>query len=156
MINNSFLSTFEEAVKTVIPIPICVGILGIERTIFEHESWLSNLAIVPDLSVQDGIQAVRMTLPRCYFDEEKCLEGIEALRQYQREWDEDKKSFRSSPKHDWTSHGSDAMRMLAIAWRDEPSKRMNASERPLMVGPGNTATLNDMWASAKTKRRARL
>jgi hypothetical protein len=117
---------------------------------------LSNLAIVPDLSVQDGIQAVRMTLPRCYFDEEKCLEGIEALRQYQREWDEDKKSFRSSPKHDWTSHGSDAMRMLAIAWRDEPSKRMNASERPLMVGPGNTATLNDMWAGQRRARRTRI
>ena len=117
---------------------------------------LSNLAIVPDLSVQDGIQAVRMTLPRCYFDEEKCLEGIEALRQYQREWDEDKKSFRSSPKHDWTSHGSDAMRMLAIAWRDEPSKRMNASERPLMVGPGNTATLNDMWAGQRKTRRTRI
>jgi hypothetical protein len=117
---------------------------------------LSNLAIVPDLSVQDGIQAVRMTLPRCYFDEEKCLEGIEALRQYQREWDEDKKSFRSSPKHDWTSHGSDAMRMLAIAWRDEPSKRMNAAERPLMVGPGNTATLNDMWAGQRKTRRTRI
>ena len=117
---------------------------------------LSNLAIVPDLSVQDGIQAVRMTLPRCYFDEEKCLEGIEALRQYQREWDEDKKSFRSSPKHDWTSHGSDAMRMLAIAWRDEPSKRMNAAERPLMVGPGNTATLNDMWAGQRRARRTRI
>ena len=117
---------------------------------------LSNLAIVPDLSVQDGIQAVRMTLPRCYFDEEKCLEGIEALRQYQREWDEDKKSFRSSPKHDWTSHGSDAMRMLAIAWRDEPSKRMNAAERPLIIGPGNTATLNDMWAGQRRARRTRI
>jgi hypothetical protein len=117
---------------------------------------LSSLAIVPELSVQDGIQAVRMMLPRCYFDEEKCNEGIEALRQYQREWDEDKKSFRSSPKHDWTSHGADAMRMLAIAWREEPSKRMNASERPLIVGPGNTATLNDMWAGHRRPRRTRI
>jgi len=117
---------------------------------------LSSLAIVPELSVQDGIQAVRMMLPRCYFDEEKCNEGIEALRQYQREWDEDKKSFRSSPKHDWTSHGADAMRMLAIAWREEPSKRMNASERPLIVGPGNTATLNDMWAGHRRSRRTRI
>ena len=65
---------------------------------------MSNLAIVPELSVQDGIQAVRQTLPRCWFDELKCLEGIEALRQYQREYDEDKKSYRASPRHDWTSH----------------------------------------------------
>jgi hypothetical protein len=48
------------------------------------------------------------------------------------------------------------MRMLAIAWRDEPSKRMNAAERPLMVGPGNTATLNDMWAGQRKTRRTRI
>jgi carbamoylphosphate synthase large subunit len=44
--------------------------------------------------VQDGIQAVRHALPRCWFDDENCGPGIEALRQYQREYDEDKKAFR--------------------------------------------------------------
>jgi hypothetical protein len=62
---------------------------------------INNMAIVPDLSVQDGIQAVRMMLPYTWFDEDKCSEGIEALRQYQREYDEDKKAFRQTPRHDW-------------------------------------------------------
>jgi phage terminase large subunit len=117
---------------------------------------LSNLGIVPDLSVQDGIQAVRQMLPRCYFDERKCMEGIEALRQYEREFDEDKKAFRASPKHNWCSHPADAFRMLAIAWREEPSKRMSSETRPLIVGPGNTATLNDMWAGQRKIRRNRI
>ena len=117
---------------------------------------LSNLGIVPDLSVQDGIQAVRQMLPKCYFDERKCMEGIEALRQYEREFDEDKKAFRASPKHNWCSHPADAFRMLAIAWREEPSKRMSSEARPLMVGPGNTATLNDMWAGQRKIRRNRI
>jgi hypothetical protein len=51
---------------------------------------INNMAIVPDLGVQDGIQAVRQVLPRCWFDAVKCEDGIEALRQYQREYDEDK------------------------------------------------------------------
>jgi len=76
---------------------------------------INNMAIVPDLGVQDGIQAVRQMLPQTWFDEERCFEGIEALRQYQREYDEDKKAFRQTPRHDWTSHPADAMRMLAIA-----------------------------------------
>jgi hypothetical protein len=97
-----------------------------------------------------------MTLPKCYFDELKCAEGIEALRQYEREYDEDKKAFRAAPKHNWCSHPADAMRMLAIAWRKEMPSKPIASDRPLIVGKGNTATLNDMWASQKTKRRARL
>lgn len=65
---------------------------------------LANLTIVPDLGVQDGIQAVRRILPRCWFHVERCDEGIEALRQYQREYDEDKKAFRQTPRHDWCSH----------------------------------------------------
>ena len=117
---------------------------------------LANIAIVSDLSVQDGIQAVRMTLPKCYFDEDKCRDGIEALRQYEREFDEDKKAFRAAPKHNWCSHPADAFRMLAVAWRGEVAPKIMASERPLIVGRTNTATLNDMWASQKTKRRARL
>lgn len=65
---------------------------------------LANINVVPDLGVQDGIQAVRMTLPKVWFDELKCREGIEALRQYEREYDEDKKAFRAAPKHNWCSH----------------------------------------------------
>jgi len=108
---------------------------------------LGSLAIVPDLSVQDGIQAVRTMLPRVWFDAEKCRDGIEALRQYQREYDEDKKAFRQSPRHDWCSHPADAFRMLAVAWRQEPARERPVAERPLIVGEQNTATLNDMWAA---------
>lgn len=76
-----------------------------------------SVRIVPNLTVQDGIQAARAMLPKCTFDSEKCKEGIEALKQYQREWDEDKKVFRQNPRHDWCSHPADAFRMMAVAWR---------------------------------------
>lgn len=77
-----------------------------------------NSRIVPMLSVQDGIQAARMMLPMTYFDKEKCHEGVEALKLYRREWDDDKKVFRDKPLHDWTSHPADAFREMAIAWRE--------------------------------------
>jgi hypothetical protein len=117
---------------------------------------INNMAIVPDLGVQDGIQAVRQMLPQTWFDEERCFDGLEALRQYQREYDEDKKAFRQTPRHDWTSHPADAMRMLAIAWRIEPKVKPPDIIKPLMVGPENTVTLNDMWATHKTIRSQRL
>ena len=117
---------------------------------------INSLAIVPDLSVQDGIQAVRKVLPQCWFDTERCNEGIEALRQYQREYDEDKKAFRQTPRHDWCSHPADAFRMLAIAWRSEPRVRQPDAAKPLMVGEQNTATLNDVWAQANQPKRGRI
>jgi hypothetical protein len=115
---------------------------------------INNLAIVPSLSVQEGIQAVRTALPRCWFDAEKCADGIEALRQYQREYDEDKKAFRQTPKHDWTSHPADAMRMLAISWRPEPTVKPPDPNKVLIVGPENEVTMNDMWAIHKQTARS--
>lgn len=119
---------------------------------------VGKLAVVPDIGLQSGIQAVRLTLPRVWFDAEKCRDGLEALRQYQREYNEDKKAFRESPRHDWTSHPADAFRMLAVSWQDSAGKAPAAEPRPLMVGPTNTVTLNDMWAvhDRQSSRRARL
>lgn len=90
---------------------------SIQEQLAAHLGW-ENLRIVPRLSVEDGIQAARKMFDRVYFDY-KCEEGIEALRQYQREWDDDKKTFRKKPRHDWTSHAADAFRYLAIAWQEE-------------------------------------
>ena len=75
-----------------------------------------KMRLVPKLSVEDGIQAVRRTLPHCIFDREKCEKGIDALRYYKRDFDKDKKVFKRVPLHDWTSHAADAFRYLSVAW----------------------------------------
>jgi hypothetical protein len=74
--------------------------------------------IVPELGLVDGIQAARLTLATAHIDS-KCLDGIDALKQYQREYDEDKKAFRDKPRHDWTSHYADAFRYACLVWREE-------------------------------------
>ena len=105
---------------------------------------IKHLKIVPNLSLQDGIQATRLALTRCWFDN-RCEEGIECLRQYQREWDDDKKVFRDRPKHDWTSHSADAFRYLSIVWKDEDSPILKDSRiKGLHVGQTDV-TLNEMW-----------
>ena len=115
---------------------------------------IEKMKIVPSLSLQDGIQASRLALLRCWFDT-KCDDGIECLRQYQREYDEDKKVFRDKPRHDWTSHGADAFRMLSIAWREE-EKALPKDDaiRGLLVGQTDV-TLNEMWKSNPTRSRGR-
>jgi hypothetical protein len=106
-----------------------------------------SFKIVPNLSLQDGIQASRLALARTWFDAMKCSEGIECLRQYQREFDEDKKVFRDKPRHDWTSHGADAFRMLSVAWQDETETiRQNQPLRGITVGQ-NESTLEELWKS---------
>ena len=119
---------------------------------------INHLSVVPNIGLQDGIQAIRQMLPRTWFNSVKCGDGIEALRQYQREYSEDTKAFRASPRHDWTSHPADAFRMLAVAWRAEPSAQRPLESKTLIVGPQNEVTLNDMWQvhERSVSRRARI
>jgi phage terminase large subunit len=97
--------------------------------------------VAPNLGVQDGIQAVRLMLPRCWFDAEKCAEGIEALKQYRREYDEERKDFKAKPRHGWESHASDAFRYLALVWREEHQP----SKPDTRIRTIHDATLDELW-----------
>lgn len=85
--------------------------LGIEAT------------VCPNIPVADGIQAVRMLLPTCWFDKDKCKDGIEALRMYRRDYDEKRQEFRVHPLHDWTSHYADAFRYFAVGHQEAAPRR---------------------------------
>lgn len=78
-----------------------------------------NFQVVPNMPIQDGIQAARNILPRCWFDLDRCKHGLRALRNYRREWDEVKNVFKKQPLHDWSSHGADSFRYFAISHRDK-------------------------------------
>ena len=75
--------------------------------------------IVAQHRVEDGIEAVRRMLGQCWFDTERCKDGLEAMRQYRKEYD-DRRSlpsrpvFSDRPLHDWTSHAADAFRYGAM------------------------------------------
>jgi hypothetical protein len=80
--------------------------------------------LVPLSSIDDGINAARRTLPLCVFHP-RCEDGgISALEQYRREWDDEKKAFRASAVHDWTSHPADAFRYLALSWKQAPLREV--------------------------------
>lgn len=68
----------------------------------------------------DGINAARKTIQRAVFHPRTEDLGIAALEQYRREWDDEKKAFRASEVHDWTSHLADAFRYLSLSWQSVP------------------------------------
>lgn len=82
---------------------------------------IKPLRVMPRAGVDDGINAVRIILARCRFDRTRCERGLNALRQYQKRWDEKLKRFSSAPLHDWTSHSADAFRYLAQGLKDAPT-----------------------------------
>lgn len=115
---------------------------SVQEQLAAHFGW-GCVNIVPSLSLQDGIQAARALLKKAWIDEEHCAAGISALEAYRREYDPEKRMFKDSPLHDWTSHLSDAFRMLAIAWR-EPPKEVKPEEAKFF----EEMSLDELWKSA--------
>lgn len=87
-----------------------------------------NPQVVPDATFMDGINAVRRTIPRCIFHSRCEAVGVAALEQYRREWDDEKKTFKGSHLHDWSSHLSDAFRYLSLAWKTIPPAPLTLPE----------------------------
>lgn len=82
---------------------------------FERAGFTPFLA--PRVSLANGINAVRSIIPFVYFNtgSVNVRKGLNRLQQYQYEYDDKTKTFSSMPKHDDSSHGSDAFRMLAVS-----------------------------------------
>ena len=93
--------------------------LGTGRTREEQARRLGiRLTVVPRHRIDDGINAVRAILPRCWFDADRAGDGIECLRQYRAELDPATGGLGDRPVHDRFSHGADAFRYLAMGIGD--------------------------------------
>ena len=76
-----------------------------------------TLTIIPTVTIliDNGIEAVRSLFGDFWIDETKCSRLIKCLENYQKVRDEKNEVYKERPLHNWASHGSDAVRYLAIA-----------------------------------------
>jgi phage terminase large subunit len=68
------------------------------------------------------IEAVRRIMPKCWFNEATTEAGRDALGYYHERKDEDR-NVGLGPEHDWSSHGSDAFGLMAVAYEEPKQKR---------------------------------
>jgi hypothetical protein len=76
-----------------------------------------DMQVVPKKGLYEGIQAVRSTLPLCFFHAKDCVDGIKCLDFYRKKWNESLKVYYDEPLHDRWSHGADAFRYGCIGIR---------------------------------------
>ncbi len=80
---------------------------------------LKNIRVIPRMAVEDGINASRLLLPKCWFDKDTTMRGVDALKNYERKWDTKNKIYQARPMHNWASHGADAFRTLALGLNED-------------------------------------
>ena len=112
--------------------------------------------MVPDHKLMDGINSARLLIPLCEFNSTPAVQqGLEALKAYQKEWNEKMSRFSDTPLHNWASHGADAFRYLAIGWREQVKAPEKPPDRILSVGSRNQATMRDLDKMAGNNWRRR-
>ncbi len=103
------------------------------KAFMERNLGASKVNVVPQHAILDGIGVTRKFLGKAVIDPNRCFRGLEAFRQYRREWNVDRKDFGTGPYHDWTSHGADAGRILAIGYEEaklpSPSKKTSNADK---------------------------
>lgn len=105
------------------PHDIQVRELGSGKSRLETAASLGiRFDMTPNIGVKDGIDALRMLLPKCWIDAKRCALGLDALKQYREKVDE-KRGISLGPLHDWTSHAADAARYMAVALQEQTSVR---------------------------------
>lgn len=102
-----------------------------------------KVQILPRQSIMDGIAAARAIFNKCWFDAEKCADGLQALRHYRYDWDDDLQTFKKEPRHDWASHPADAFRYLAVGIKDSSPKPVQVS--PPLISAWERASGDGTW-----------
>ena len=126
-------------------------LLASKRTI-EQQMWDAGhrVRIVPKLTIAAGIDAARLLFSRCWFDEDLCADGLQALRNYRYDIDDATQQFSKNPLHDWASHGADAFRYFAvgIAEPQAPSKaETGPTDRYARIRRRASQPLGSAWAT---------
>jgi phage terminase large subunit len=99
--------------------------LGTGKSIEEQMRQLGlRVSIVPQLSVADGINAARSVFDRCWFDAEKCADGLQALRHYRYGERLELGVKTREPLHDWASHFGDSFRYFAVGFHQPAPKKL--------------------------------
>jgi phage terminase large subunit len=90
---------------------------------------LKNINVGIRADPVERINATRMILSKCWFNSETTARGLEVLKNYRREWDDKRKTFRERPLHDWSSHGSDAFGEFAVNYREKVGTVLKLKQR---------------------------
>ena len=115
-----------------------------------------RVRITPPSRIADRVNAARVLTPRVEFNATNCGQGLNGLRAWSYEYDEEKKIFGSEPKHDWASHDGDGYSYGCLIMQQlQPPPPGPEAMRGITVG-NNTVTLEELWRSTPKRDNRRI
>lgn len=125
--------------------------------IFVSYFGADKVSITPDSKKQDRVNAARILVPRIKFNATKCAKGLDGLRSWQYEYNEDAKIFSSEPLHDWASHDGDGFSYGCLIMNEHYPVKVERKpiQGVIQLPDGGFSlgvSLNDMWQQQPIQR----
>ncbi len=111
----------------------------------------NHIDITPNSAKADRVNAARILIPRVRFHQTNCAQGIEGLRSWSYEYNDETKTFSQEPLHDWASHDGDGFSYGCLIMKErEPAKKIKPIEVTGLIelpngGWATGQSLEDMW-----------
>ena len=106
--------------------------------VFQNRFGHKHVAITPDSSIPDRVNAGRVLIKRVAFSD-KCERGLEGLRAWSYEYNEQNKAFSQVPKHDWASHDGDGFTYGCLIMQ-----QTKMPPEPRVIVPRGPATIDEL------------
>lgn len=132
------------------------GLTRIEIMLAECKTRdLGKVQKVERAYVEDRINGTRRLLAKMEFDEAECAQGLRCLKNYRKDWDEDLGVWKDKPRHDWASHGADALGGLAVVFVELKPEPLPPEPKTIGIAPyaESTVTLDELWPVAQKQTR---
>ena len=127
--------------------------------IFAKAFGSDKVGITPDSKKADRVNAARKIIKRVAFSD-RCERGLDGLRAWSYEYNEETKTFSSDPKHDWASHDGDGFSygcLIMNLFQPQPAiETVRHAIRGTKTGSIRTITMDELWKQTPTYENTRI
>ena len=109
-----------------------------------RKMYPNGVRVLDRVGIEQGINAGRRIFPLCWFDAEKCADGLAALRRYRYEVNVDTNQRSKTPLHDEYSDAADAFRYLALSL-ESGKKKERKKEDPVLNANRMRSAVSTGW-----------
>ena len=104
------------------------------------------VGMIPPSKKLDQISAAREVIKRCEFHKDDCEDGLDGLRAWEYEWNDDNNVFSREPLHNWASHPGDSYAYGCQVMEEEEVPEKTAD---VMAALLKKPTLDELWEAQR-------
>ena len=122
--------------------------------IFIKAFGADKVSITPNSKIADRVNAARTVIGKVAFNETNCADGLNGLRAWSYDYNEENKTFSANPKHDWASHDGDGFSYGCLIMNTyKPVKTHDDRIKAISVGPNSVinVSLNELWSTQQSR-----